>query len=84
MCRYAGGNHYITQKGEKKIIMTIMIVVITTIMNDNNHRTRIDRFKGVEASLRKRLVAHDGNVEKTNGELLLTPSALGWLYPADR
>lgn len=42
-------------------------------MNDNNHRTRIDRFKGAEVSLArkgKRLVARDGNVEKTNGELL--------------
>lgn len=56
-------------------------------MNDNNHRTRIDRFKGVEASLArkgKRLVVRDGNVEKTNGGFLPTPSALGWLYPADR
>lgn len=49
----------------------IIVVVMArdnndNVWNDNNHRARIDRFKGISWK-RKRLVVRDGNVEKTNG-----------------
>lgn len=55
-------------------------------IGDNNHRTRIDRFKRVEASLGRE---NDWSLAMETSRRLMvdffpTPSALGWLYPADR
>lgn len=74
------------ERRQKIITMVMAAIITTTARNDNNHRTRIDRFKGVEAPHGRESDWSLGM--ETSRRLMVNffpiPSAPGWLYPTDR